>query len=170
MGAGAVGKHTWRDTGIKMRKYHSMWIVICLNCFCLQQLFWCCRGGWKCACLSMSLCVFSSRCIHLLLCSVYRADGHSRVVNNICLMHMCVSVLCLSWDGKRKGFGPLVEGSLNPSPSPGLDSLRSQVWLQFARCLHVQIYDLSWLCWTKEGIEGRRIHWTPSSPVPLRAT
>lgn len=116
-------------------------------------------------------CLVEGACVHLLCCSVRKADSHKFVVSNICLhISVCASALCFFWDGKRKGFGRPVERSLNPPPPPGLGSLLLKVWLQFAHCLQVQIYDLFWLSWTKEGIEDESIHWAPSSSVLLRAT
>lgn len=91
---------------------------------------------------------------------------------NICLLSkntvffFCFFFAVFFWNRKRERIWT-VEGTLIPTPCPGLDSLFAQVWLQFAHCLHVQIYDLSWLCWTKEGIEGKSIYWAQFLWAPL---
>lgn len=62
-------------------------------------------------------CLVEGACVHLLCCSVRKADNHKFVVSNICLhISVCASALCYFWDGKRKGFGRPVERSLNPPP------------------------------------------------------
>ncbi len=69
-----------------------MWIVNCLSCLCLQQLLWCFLGGSQYACFSVCPCVFGCRCVHLLFCPAYRADGHNCVVTNMWWLHISVCV------------------------------------------------------------------------------
>lgn len=140
----------------------------------------CGRGGWMaCVYTSCYVVYLAAQNIHAVFYAFACLQVYSSTtlvdIMNICLLSkntvfLFVWVffwLCFSEIEKGKGFGPAVEGTLIPSPCPGLDSLFAQVWLQFARCLHVQIYDLSQLCWTKEGIEGKSIYWAQFLWAPL---